>query len=279
MPDHGVQFPSEGVSRYRSAAVDAVLEEDIGGSTIRQRFRWKHNIDPLLAKSPIVIEIADGDDLQSIEMVGLHRLGEPGVLGTRSIPPSVSGDALSTYATTQVAPYLVAAVGHLCYVGSNLVDLVAVKSKHDELVEKVWLLKEERHKFDECYLMLSGEKTIVEAQVATLHGEFATEVSRRKVLEADLAWVLQKSVVRVVDRVVESSKFMIWNFYMKATCVATARSVDAMHVAIMDFYEMDFACYLFLGELILADLHQLCFEEEELVLDGGVDGVASTQPR
>lgn len=36
---------------------------------------------------------------------------------------------------------------------------------------KVWLLEEDRCKFDECYLVISREKTIVEAQVVTLDGE------------------------------------------------------------------------------------------------------------
>lgn len=96
--------------------------------------------------------------------------------------------------------------------------------------------------------MLSGEKTVVEAQVVTLDEEvnllsqqvqnlvsekealaerltlrddqFTTEVSRRKILEADLVWVLQNGVARVVERVVESSEFTLGIRHMKATCVA-----------------------------------------------------------
>ena len=57
---------------------------------------------------------------------------------------------------------------------------------------------------------------------------------------------------------------------------ATTRSVDVMHVAIRAFSETDFASYLCLGKLVIADLRQLCFEVEELVSDGGADGAAST---
>ncbi|CAH1433692.1 unnamed protein product [Lactuca virosa] len=58
-----------------------------------------------------------------------------------------------------------------------------------------------------------------------------------------------------------------------------AQSVDAMHAAIRAFAETDFASYLRLGELGLADLRQLCTEEEEHVPDDGVWGTALTQPR
>ncbi|CAH1428108.1 unnamed protein product [Lactuca virosa] len=57
-----------------------------------------------------------------------------------------------------------------------------------------------------------------------------------------------------------------------------AQSVDAMHAAIRAFAETYFASYLCLGELRLADLRQLCSQEEELVPNGGVEGAASTQP-
>lgn len=57
-----------------------------------------------------------------------------------------------------------------------------------------------------------------------------------------------------------------------------AQSVGAMHAAIRDFSETDFASYLRLGELGLADLCQLCYKEEEHVPDGGVGGAVSTQP-
>ncbi|CAI9283257.1 unnamed protein product [Lactuca saligna] len=165
------------VSRHRSVAADSALEEDIDGNTISRRLRRKHNVDPLLAKSPIVIEIVDGDETQAMETTGLRWLGEPGVEGTLSIPPLVSGDAPSVagslvlelgparewcrhafppatlealddisyshmandlqYAATQFSPYLVAAAGHLRYIGANLTEFAVVKSEHDELMQKV----------------------------------------------------------------------------------------------------------------------------------------------
>nr|KAJ0185731.1 hypothetical protein LSAT_V11C900504210 [Lactuca sativa] len=75
------------VSRRRYTDVDFAIKEDISGSTIGRRLHRKCNIDPLLAKSPNVIEIADGDNQQTMEMAGLHWLGEPGVASTRLVPP------------------------------------------------------------------------------------------------------------------------------------------------------------------------------------------------
>ncbi|CAH1443482.1 unnamed protein product [Lactuca virosa] len=60
---------------------------------------------------------------------------------------------------------------------------------------------------------------------------------------------------------------------------AEAQSINAMHAAIKAFVKADFASYLHLGELGLADLRQLCSEEEEHVPDGSIGGTASTQPR
>ena len=83
------------VSQCWTDVVDSALEEDISGNTNGRHLRRKHIIDPPLSKSHIVIEIADGDDPRERETMGLCRLGEPGVVGTRSVPPSVSGDAPS----------------------------------------------------------------------------------------------------------------------------------------------------------------------------------------
>ncbi|CAI9287898.1 unnamed protein product [Lactuca saligna] len=322
-----------------------------------------------------VTEIADTDDLQVVEEEDLHWPGEPGVMSTYFVPPSIPGDALSTaspsslgatdvylhgwslvpgslfpehglarewcrhafppatmealdtisyshmandlqYAAAQVAPHLVVAVGHLRYIGADVAKRAAVKSERDELVEKVWLLKEERHKFDKRYLMLSGEKTVVEAQEANLDGEvdllsqqvqnlvsekealakrlalrdnqFTFEVSMRKILEADLAWVLHKGVVLAVDHVVECSEFALGIHCVKAVCVAAGvgKGKTLWHNLLMQcmlplghFAEMDFVSYLRLGELNLVDLRQLCSNEEEHVPDGGDGGTASTQPR
>ena len=61
------------------------------------------------------------------------------------------------YITTQVAPYLVVAIGRLCYIGADLAELATVKSKRDELAEKVWVLEEEWRKFDELPRVVRGE--------------------------------------------------------------------------------------------------------------------------
>ncbi|CAH1452683.1 unnamed protein product [Lactuca virosa] len=50
------------------------------------------------------------------------------------------------------------------------------------------------------------------------------------------------------------------------------RSTDAMHASIRAFVEIDFASYLWLGDLGLADLRQLCPEEEDAIPDDGVKG-------
>ncbi|CAI9281270.1 unnamed protein product [Lactuca saligna] len=267
------------VSQRRSAAVDASFKEDVDGSTIGQLLCWKSDIDPLLAKSPIFIEITDSDDPQAMETMGLCRLGEPGLVGTRSVPPSVLGDAPSA-----AGPSSLGAPG-VYLPGWNLMpDSLLSKqgpAQIDEITEKVWFLEEEQRKFDELYPMLSGEKTFIEAQVATPDGEFATKVSRRKALEADIAWVLQKGVLPMVYRVVESNEFVIGIHRVKVAPGSSdpdvvARSVDAMHAAIRAFVETEFMSYLRLGELGLADLCQLCSKEEELVSDNGVEGTAST---
>ena len=46
--------------------------------------------------------------------------------------------------------------------------------------------------------------------------QFTAEDSRRKILEVDLAWVLHKGVVCVVDRVVKSSEFALGIRRLKA---------------------------------------------------------------
>lgn len=50
------------------------------------------------------------------------------------------------------------------------------------------------------------------------------------------------------------------------------QSTNAMHAAIWDFTETDFESYLRLGELRLADLCQMCSEEEDVVPDDNVEG-------
>lgn len=49
--------------------------------------------------------------------------------------------------------------------------------------------------------------------------QIIVEISRRKPLEADLAWVLQKCVIRVGDRFFKSDVFAVGVCRMKAKCV------------------------------------------------------------
>lgn len=55
--------------------MDVALVEDIGNNTIIRHSRRRHNINSLLAKSPVVFEIADGDIPQQTKVVDLHHLG------------------------------------------------------------------------------------------------------------------------------------------------------------------------------------------------------------
>ncbi|CAI9299474.1 unnamed protein product [Lactuca saligna] len=163
------------------------------------------------------------------------------------------------YAATQVAPYLLAVAGRLCYIGAYLAELAAVKSEHNELVEKVQNLESEKEAFVE--------------RLELRDDQFTSKVSRRKSLEVDLALVLQKGVVRVVDRVIKSSEFALRIRRVKAAYVAAsvekgkqvactqsvgnspgssnpdtvAQSIDTMHAAIRAFAETDFMSYLHFG--------------------------------
>lgn len=102
-----------------------------------------------------------------------------------------------------------------------------------------------------------------------------------KILEADLAWILHKGVVRVVDRVVKSSDLTLGIRSVKVACMAAsiesgkqvtrgwpasgalglsnpkamARSVEVIQATIRDFSEMNFMSYLRLGDLGLTNLH------------------------
>lgn len=84
---------SKVISRCRYVAVVSALEEDIDGESIGRRLRQKCNIDPLFAKSPVVIKIADNDDPQAMKTVGLRQPWELGVVDTYSVLPSIPGDA------------------------------------------------------------------------------------------------------------------------------------------------------------------------------------------
>lgn len=49
--------------------------------------------------------------------------------------------------------------------GANRAALAIVKTEHGDLGEKVWLLEDEKHKFDEHYVVLAGESFAVKNQV------------------------------------------------------------------------------------------------------------------
>ncbi|CAI9289539.1 unnamed protein product [Lactuca saligna] len=123
--------------------------------------------------------------------------------------------------------------GYLRYLGADLAELVVVKIERDELREKVCLLQDERNNFEERYVVLAGESSIVEDHVTRLDGEVEhffhqvrDLVARKEALEARVA----------------------------------AQSVQALHTAIKAFLEIDSTSYLRLGELDLAGLRQLCLD-------------------
>ncbi|CAH1417872.1 unnamed protein product [Lactuca virosa] len=79
---------SQVVSRRRSAVAYSVLGEDVGGDTISRRLRWKRNIESFLAKSPVVIEIGDGDEMSAAKAVCSHRQGKTIVAGVDRVVES-----------------------------------------------------------------------------------------------------------------------------------------------------------------------------------------------
>ncbi|CAH1413281.1 unnamed protein product [Lactuca virosa] len=177
--------------------------------------------------------------------------------------------------------------------------------------------------------MLAGEKSAVEDQVVTLDMEvdrlsqqvqcleankgtlegclrqqsehMESEALKRNTLEEDLAWVLQKGVIRVVDRVIESGDFSLGIRRMKSACVVAGmesgkeavrkqlaighfnpsesndviQSAHTMRASIKACAQTDFVSYLRLGELDLTSLRQLCCDSnsEGPVLDSGSGGV------
>lgn len=64
-----------------------------------------------------------------------------------------------------------ATAGCRCYLGDDLVEFATIKTKHDEIGEKVWLLDCEKRNFEERYVVLVGEKFSAEYQVTSLDGE------------------------------------------------------------------------------------------------------------
>lgn len=75
------------------------------------------------------------------------------------------------YVAALVAPYLVMAVSRLLYLGVDHEELAAVKTECCELGEKVWLFKDDRHKFEERYVVQTREKPAAKDQVTSLDEE------------------------------------------------------------------------------------------------------------
>lgn len=72
------------------------------------------------------------------------------------------------YVVAQGSPYLVATVGRLCHISSDLADFTIIKSELNELRWRVLSLEKEKRKFEESYDFLDGEKAYVEEHVVSL---------------------------------------------------------------------------------------------------------------
>lgn len=75
------------------------------------------------------------------------------------------------YAAAHVALYFVATAGCRRYLGADLVEFATIKTKHNEIGEKVWLLDYEKRNFEERYVVLVGEEFYAEYQVTSLDRE------------------------------------------------------------------------------------------------------------
>lgn len=64
-----------------------------------------------------------------------------------------------------------------------------------------------------------GEKALLEDQVKQKVVQLAAKESMRKIVENDMAWLLRHVIVRVIDRVIESTEFSMRIWCMKAICV------------------------------------------------------------
>lgn len=105
-PSKGSGVPSfQVISCRRSVVADFALGKDVGGDTIGRRLCQKCNIKSFLSKSPIVIDIADGDDLSEAEADCSHRQGKTIVMGGCSTSPLASNDVPSKLgSSTSSAP-------------------------------------------------------------------------------------------------------------------------------------------------------------------------------
>lgn len=67
---------------------------------------------------------------------------------------------------------------------------------------------------------MEAEKEALERIVKLQGKQLDVEELKRKVLEEDMDWLLQKCIVRIVDRVVESVEFSLRVRWMKAAFMA-----------------------------------------------------------
>lgn len=89
------------------------------------------------------------------------------------------------------------------------------------LEERMATLDGSVERFSQRIEVLVDEKTMLEDQVEDVSRLLEGEGMRRKVVQDDLKWLLQKGVVRVVDRVVESTEFSLGVRRMKVASMAT----------------------------------------------------------
>lgn len=89
------------------------------------------------------------------------------------------------YASTQVAPYLVAVDGCLSQVSLDLPDFTIVKAENDGLRGMVLVLETEKRKFEGCYDLMDGEKAFAEEHVASLDAEVERLLQQVEGLEAE----------------------------------------------------------------------------------------------
>ncbi|CAI9279478.1 unnamed protein product [Lactuca saligna] len=96
---------------------------------------------------------------------------------------------------------------------------------------------------------MEEKRRVLESQADCTNKRLEEEIARRKVAEEELGWLLQKGIVRVVDK--------------------------AMLAGIKSFMEPDFASYLRLGELDIWGLRQMCddLDSEEGHLEGSASHV------
>ncbi|CAI9273484.1 unnamed protein product [Lactuca saligna] len=133
--------------------------------------------------------------------------------------------------------------------------------------------------------VLVEEKKVLEGQADCSNKRLEEEVARWKVAEVNLGWLLHKGIVRVVDKVVESVEFALGvsaGKFVSREPNATSKHAQAMHDAIKSFMETDIASYLFLGELDIGGLRQICDDpdyEEGHLENGASHAEPSSTPQ